>query len=310
MSRSAIITTLFVALALPVRVSAAPEQSASPEAAPLAQSGGSVTDGSRALAEAISKGFQSLGRAAAFHRVAVPYFKELGGDTTEHNLGRLVSELIAAELTQRPPFVVVERERLDQVMKEHRLADLGVVDEATASKFGRVLGAESLVSGTVAEAGPSYVVTVRQVDVETGKVLVSGTVTFERAGLVALSSDAIEMKSASGAMFRSILLPGWGQFYNDEPAKGAIFMGLGLGSLATAGGFFAAAHSANSNYLAGTPDVVGDRVIANDRIRVTNALLVGYGVVWAVNVIDALISGRSETSIDLPAASGGATARE
>ncbi|MCK6548682.1 CsgG/HfaB family protein [Myxococcota bacterium] len=308
MSRTAITTTLFVALAVPVSAPAAPEQGASPVA--LAQSGGSVTDGSRALAEAITKGFQRLGRTAAFHRVAVPYFKELGGDTTEHNLGRLVSELIAAELAQRPPFVVVERERLDQVMKEHRLADLGVVDEDTAAKFGRVLGAESLVSGTVAEAGPSYVVTVRQVDVESGKVLVSGTVTFERAGLVALSSDAVEMKSASGAMFRSILLPGWGQFYNEEPAKGAIFMGLGLGSLATAGGFFAAAHSANSSYLGGTPDVVGDRAIANDHIRVTNALLIGYGVVWAVNVVDALISGRSETNVELPESSGAARASD
>jgi TolB-like protein len=310
MSRTAISTTLILALAAPVSVSAAPEQVPAPEAAALAQSGGSVTDGSRALAEAITRGFQSLGRTAAFHRVAVPYFKELGGDAGEHNLGRLLSELIAAELAQRPPFVVVERERLDQVMKEHRLSDLGVVDEDTAAKFGRVLGAESLVSGTVAEAGASYVVTVRQVDVETGKVLVSGTVTFERAGLVALSSDAVELRSASGAMFRSALLPGWGQFYNHEPAKGAIFMGLGLGTLATAGGFFAAANSANSSYLAGTPEVVGDRVIANDRIRVTNALLIGYGVVWAVNVVDALISGRSETTIELPASSDGARVHE
>lgn len=194
-------------------------------------------------------------------------------------------------------------------MKEHRLADLGVINEDTAAKFGKVLGAESLVSGTVAEAGPNYIVTVRMVDVESGRVLVSSEVSFERGGLVALSSDAVELRSRSGAMFRSLLLPGWGQFYNHEPAKGAVFLSLGLGTLATAGGFFGAAMAANADYQRGTLDVVGERQVANDRIQVTNILLVGYGVVWAVNVVDALLSGRSEMTIDLPS-SGGASASE
>ena len=120
---------------------------------------------------------------------------------------KALPEILSAELAKKEAFVVVERERLDQVMREHRLKGLGVIDDDTAAEFGRVLGAQSLVSGTVGEAGPSFIVTVKQVEVETGRVLVSGKVEIERAGLIALSSDAVVKRSVMGAAIRSAILP-------------------------------------------------------------------------------------------------------
>lgn len=261
---------------------------------------GSVRQATQALARAIGEGRALTGAAEPFHRIAIPYFKELGADVENHHLGRLVAELLAVELTQDQRFVVVERERLDQVMREHRLASLGLVEEATAAQFGKVLGAQSIISGTVGEAGTKYVVAIKQIHTETGRVLVAGQVEIERAGLVALSSDAVVLRSRTGAAFRSAVMPGWGQIYNDETVKGAAFLAAGAGTLATAVGFLISANAARSAYQENTLETVPEREVANRRVRTSNLLIMAFGVVWAINVVDAYLSGRDGTSVKLP----------
>ncbi|MCK5133020.1 MAG: hypothetical protein KAR40_12815 [Candidatus Sabulitectum sp.] len=41
----------------------------------------------------------------------------------------------------------------------------------------------------------------------------------------------IEYRNPQGAMLRSLVLPGWGQFYNDKPVKGLLYGTLELGLL-------------------------------------------------------------------------------
>lgn len=271
----------------------------------IAQGDGTVNGAMSALADGVAKGFAALGREVPFHRIAVPYFEEAGEAAASQHVGRLVAELLSVELAERRPFVIVERERLKQVMREHRLAGLGIVDESTAAAFGKVLGAQSLISGTVSEAGPKYVVTVRQVEVESGRVLVSGKVEMDRAGLVALSSEAVVLRSRTGALFRSVVVPGWGQFYNREPVKGTLFLAGGLGTAGAAAGFFLASLGAKSDYESNTAEHVGQREVANDRVRVANVLLIAYGVVWAANLVDAYLSGSDSTTVELTASGTG-----
>lgn len=270
---------------------------------------GTVPGGAKALAQAVVKGYKSLNRDSAFHRVAVPYFKEIGSEVAEHSLGRVVAELLSVNLSQQKPFVVVERERLDQIMREHRLSDLGLVDENTATQMGKILGAESLVSGTVSAVGPNYIVTVRQVDVSTGKVLNSAQVQFERAGLVALSADSVVLRSTTGAIFRSALIPGWGQFYNREPAKGLLFSAAGLGSIATAATFYLKAQNANAEYGMDTMDTVDQLQVANENINIANISLMAFGAVWLLNVLDATISGTDSSSVEISPTATGLSAR-
>ena len=270
---------------------------------------GSVAGGAKALAQAVVTGYGKLSKGGAFHRIAVPYFKEVGKEVSEHSLGRVVAELLTVNLSQKKPFVVVERERLDQIMREHRLSDLGVVDDDTAAQMGRILGAESLVSGAVSAVGPNYIVTVRQVDVTSGRVLNSAQVQFERSGLVALSADAVVLRSKTGAAFRSALVPGWGQFYNREPAKGVLFTAAGLGALGTAAAYYVRAQSAFTDYKMGTSETVDQRELANDYIKTANISLIAFGAVWLLNVLDATISGVDSTSIDLQPTADGVAVR-
>lgn len=40
---------------------------------------------------------------------------------------------------------------------------------------------------------------------------------------------SIELRSPTGALLRSAVLPGWGQFYNDRPLKGLLLGSLEIG---------------------------------------------------------------------------------
>lgn len=46
-------------------------------------------------------------------------------------------------------FVVVERQRMDQLLEEMKLGQSGLVDESQAAQVGRLLGVEAIVTGTV-----------------------------------------------------------------------------------------------------------------------------------------------------------------
>ena len=269
-------------------------------AIPIGPSDGSVAGATQVLADAVRTAYSKLGRNEAFHRIAVPTFTEVGPAVAEHHLGQLVAEMMASQLSRQAPFTVVERDHLDQVMKEYRLADLGVVDPSNAAQFGKILGAQSILSGSVAEAGPMYVITGRLVDVQTGQVLVSGQTQMPQAGLIALSSDAVVMRSRTGALFRSVLIPGWGQYYNQQPIQGTIFLGAAVASLGTAAGFYLSAQSAFSLYNQRTAATVPERAIGNNRIQIANAALITYGVVWAINLIDAYLGGSDSTTVQLP----------
>jgi TolB-like protein len=258
------------------------------------------------LAGVIGQRFFAKNGAVSFHRVAIPHFKNASPNADKEKVGQLVAEILSVELAEEKKFVIVERERMDQIMKEHRLKDLGVVDEGSAAEFGKILGAQSLVLGTVTEAGPSYIVTVRQVDAEKGDVIVSAQVEIERQGLIAISSDAIETRTRLGAGFRSAVFPGWGQIYNKQPVKGGIFMALGIGVLGAAGTMIGVSTLERNRYALNRPDTVDARVTANNYILAANLLLISYGVVWAVSIIDALVSGKDHTTFNVSTDTPGA----
>lgn len=50
--------------------------------------------------------------------------------------------------------------------------------------------------------------------------------------MIETGSLPVVRKNPTGALLRSAVLPGWGQFYNDEPVKGLIYGSLEIGLLA------------------------------------------------------------------------------
>ncbi len=70
-------------------------------------------------------------------------------------IGRGVTDMLIAALAKEAKrtgaFRVVEREQLDKILAEQKLATTGVIDPATAARFGRILGAQLVLTGSVTE---------------------------------------------------------------------------------------------------------------------------------------------------------------
>jgi hypothetical protein len=119
--------------------------------------------------------------------------------------------------------------------------------------------------------------------------------------LVALSADAVVLRSRKDALFRSLVMPGWGQAYNRQPVKAALVGGSFVALAGTAVAFHVLGTRAEDQYrtkstaaaLGGDPAATAAslRTTAESRYAWRNGLLLGAGAVWALGAVDAYVSG-------------------
>jgi hypothetical protein len=81
-----------------------------------------------------------------------------------------VTELLTARLSTHPNLILVERQRLGEVLSELELGISGTVRPDTAAAIGRLIGAKALVSGRVFCSGDDLVAVARIIGTETGRV--------------------------------------------------------------------------------------------------------------------------------------------
>ena len=155
--------------------------------------------------------------------VAVLDFTDAPGADAGHS-GKVVAGVISRHLLSFKQWKVIERGKIDQVLKEQDLQHSGRVDPQTAARIGRLLGADGVVIGEVAQYRIGsipflFLVTwdqdvykvaygFRLVNVETGEICLAAsaaresTVSFEDAVSKSAFEVFTEVRSA---------LPGTGQ---------------------------------------------------------------------------------------------------
>lgn len=88
----------------------------------------------------------------------------------------LITDLLLHELVKAGEITVVERAKLDKVVKEFSFQSSAFVDENSAKEMGQWLGADCVIVGSiVGEDGFIYIVA-RLLDVESGKILHSAKI--------------------------------------------------------------------------------------------------------------------------------------
>jgi TM2 domain-containing membrane protein YozV len=119
---------------------------------------------------------------------------------------------------------------------------------------------------------------------------------------VAAARGAVESApgSRTGALFRSMLVPGYGQLYNGQRLKGGLLFGVELALLSTALAFHLAGDSVLSAYnqqaraqVSADPTGRIQRLYdgAQARYRVRDELLMAATGLWVLNIADAYLSG-------------------
>lgn len=105
--------------------------------------------------------------------LAVLYFDYGGKDASLEALRKGLAEMLISDLSAVDELRVVERDRLQAVLDEQKLAKAGKTDPATAARIGKLLGARYLVLGSYFDVMKAFRVDARLVDVETGQIVKS-----------------------------------------------------------------------------------------------------------------------------------------
>lgn len=130
--------------------------------------------GSPAVAGAPQVSASGATGAAAFPStvvVSVLYFDDRTGLPDLAWLRKGLADMLVGALAQAPSLIVVQRERLDEVLREQSLHLSGRVPDDSSVRAGRLTGATVLVTGSVAAARDVLRIDAQVIGVETGAIL-------------------------------------------------------------------------------------------------------------------------------------------
>lgn len=156
------------ALALSI---AACRTTGTPAASPAASPASTIARAQEEAREAVARERSNQPASLPAHSVGVTPLRLASPDTAMAPLAYGLADLLLADLATSRQLVVVDRVRLDALVREIRLADRGLVDSATAPRVGRLVGARRLVLGTLSGmSGGRLRIDARIADVSTGRI--------------------------------------------------------------------------------------------------------------------------------------------
>ncbi len=115
--------------------------------------------------------------AAPRKTVAVLYFDNFTGRADFDPLGKGIASMMISDLSAVPEIQLLERDRIQDLVKEMELQHTKFFDSTTAVKVGRMSGAEYIVVGSFAALQPRMKIDTRVVRVETGEIVKTAQVT-------------------------------------------------------------------------------------------------------------------------------------
>ncbi|MDO9287657.1 MAG: FlgO family outer membrane protein [Thermodesulfovibrionales bacterium] len=109
-------------------------------------------------------------------KIAVLDFQLQGEGYETSDMGKIVAEWLITALVKEGRFDVIERMLLKKVLDEQRLGVSGIIDESSASKLGRVLGAKIVITGSIMKFQNVMEVNARIIEVESSSIIAAENV--------------------------------------------------------------------------------------------------------------------------------------
>ena len=117
--------------------------------------------------------------------IAVADFVNDNGEVSK--LGRYTADKLTPYFARSRQYSVLERNLINKVIEEQQFQVSSFVDESSTQEFGKILGAETIISGKISELANMFYIHAKAVGVARGNLLVSVDAEVDRSGrLVAL----------------------------------------------------------------------------------------------------------------------------
>jgi TolB-like protein len=101
---------------------------------------------------------------------------DLAGQGIEQSSTAIISDRLRTELFKQGGFNVLERNAMQDILKEQGFQQSGCTSDACAVEIGQMLGVTYIVVGTVGKLGHLFTIDVRLIQVATGKIAFSENV--------------------------------------------------------------------------------------------------------------------------------------
>lgn len=94
----------------------------------------------------------------------------------------ILTDRLRSELFQTGKFDVVEREKMNDILREQNFQLVGCTSDECLVKVGELIGVSEMVGGSVSKFGSMYSISIRLISVESGKIL--QTAVFDHKGAI------------------------------------------------------------------------------------------------------------------------------
>jgi TolB-like protein len=157
----------------------------------------------KGITQELSKKISETGKK----RIAVADFVDTEGTVTK--LGQFISEEFNTFLPEAGQgFEVIDRSRINVLMRENKLNSTGLTDPNNALKLGKLAGIEALVYGTITPFGENVRVNIKILDLQRGVILrsLAGNIT-RTADINRLLDGAVVTNTVLEAQVNDLKLP-------------------------------------------------------------------------------------------------------
>lgn len=106
-------------------------------------------------------------------KIAVTYFDDLTPDTDSGLLGKMITNLLIADLSESQHIRAVSSQRLFDALKARGIREVMLADEHAVTEAAADVGAKWILKGTVLQTEQSLAVTYQLIDVKAGEVVMA-----------------------------------------------------------------------------------------------------------------------------------------
>ena len=95
---------------------------------------------------------------------------DFNGNNISNGDVRALTDRLRVELFKTKYFKVIEREMMEEVLKEQGFQQTGCTTDECMVQIGRLIGVQKIIGGSISKVGNIYSVSSRIVNVETGEI--------------------------------------------------------------------------------------------------------------------------------------------
>lgn len=119
----------------------------------------------------VTKDLNERTKDANAKRLAIIYFENTSGEKSLNKLQKGLAGMLISDLSNVNMLSIVERDKLEELLKEQKISNSKDFNSNTAAKIGKLTGAEIIMTGAYFEMFGSVRIDARFIDVETGEIL-------------------------------------------------------------------------------------------------------------------------------------------